>query len=778
MSDATLLDPPASVTGGDVTRREGGGTDAPASFRGRLGGRYELLALIGWGGMGNVYRARDLELDEIVALKMLRGASDADAVARLRAEVRLARRVTHPNVVRTFDIGEHDAGRFISMEYVDGESLAATLARSPTLPMATVEALAEAMIAGLAAAHAAGVIHRDLKPGNVLVRHDGLAKITDFGIATTQLSGTIDASGTPLYMSPEQLRGTDVDARADVYALGVVLFEAITGRRAFHATDPEEALAERLRAGALDPAVLRPDTPRYLVEVVRACTAIPPSERPLDATAVADVCRAAGVPSASRLALSGDIAQRRRPLLTRVAVLNLVGDQASAGLASAVTDEIIAALSRTPWLHVCSRGLVAERGAGETDPIAVGRVVDAQVVVTGEIADVGSAVVSTIRVFSVDDGLELWTSHFERSIESMLAFAVDVAAAIRALLDDDSPRTAPGSAIPIAAAELFFRARVSLTHRFASAQPQAVDWLAEAAALAPDNPRILSSYAVALTHRFSILYAGDADFETATRVIDRALAIAPDTVDAFLARAFLERSVGEHARTAVALRKAHELAPWDPEVHLAIGELLAGSGALGRGIEHYQTALELDPTLWWCRIDLAVAYALRGDLSRADAVIGPPPEDPGRLNAYWGARLRVLVWSADEARTARARESVGARPFAMRPWVDAFLSSTMGALDESSVAQLHAMGTKRGRALAPVCFFRCIYADVAGRLGRPDASMVAVADADQAGLADVAWLDLSPCLGDIRQRSEFNDVRARVSARAVAAVAAFDGVPS
>src|SRR5262249_37071176 len=196
--------------------------------------------MVGWrgvGGMGRVYRAIDRELGETVALKLLlKELVNSEAmVDRFRQEVRLARKVTHRNVARTFDIGEHGGEKFLTMELVGGESLSRVLARRGALPEVEALAVARQICDGIAAAHGVGIVHRDLKPDNVLVEEGGRIVITDFGIARSDRpdasSPTVGgAIGTPAYMAPEQVEGSaSVDGRADVYAFGAMLFEMVTG---------------------------------------------------------------------------------------------------------------------------------------------------------------------------------------------------------------------------------------------------------------------------------------------------------------------------------------------------------------------------------------------------------------------------------------------------------------------------------------------------------------------------------------------------------------------
>jgi predicted Ser/Thr protein kinase len=254
-----------------------------------LASRYRIAGLLGRGGMGEVYRATDLTLGQAVALKFLPEAASRDerALARFFNEVRIARQVTHPNVCRVYDVGQVEGLEFISMEYVDGEDLSVLLRRIGRLPVDKAVETARQICAGLAAAHEKGVLHRDLKPANIMIDGRGQAVIMDFGLAglSAQLQGDV-RSGTPAYMSPEQLAGTEVTFKSDIYALGLLLYELFTGKRAFEAATMMELmrLQEQARPASLttlvkelDPAVER---------VVLRCLNPDPRQRPASALAV------------------------------------------------------------------------------------------------------------------------------------------------------------------------------------------------------------------------------------------------------------------------------------------------------------------------------------------------------------------------------------------------------------------------------------------------------------------------------------------------------------
>jgi serine/threonine-protein kinase len=212
-------------------------------------------------------------------------------VERFRRELRLARRISHPNVVRTHDIGEARGCRFITMEYVDGLSLAQLLARAGRLPVAATVALGKQLCRALASVHALGIIHRDLKPQNVLLTPEGDVKLTDFGVADLAdptSASSAPAVGTPPYMAPEQLLGESLDRRVDIYALGVVLYESLTGRLPFDAATPGVLVARALGGPPPAPREIAPDIPQRLSRLVLSALAARREDRPADAAALHD----------------------------------------------------------------------------------------------------------------------------------------------------------------------------------------------------------------------------------------------------------------------------------------------------------------------------------------------------------------------------------------------------------------------------------------------------------------------------------------------------------
>jgi hypothetical protein len=253
--------------------------------------RYRVVSLAGRGGMGEVYRAEDLKLGQLVAIKFLPESlsQDAAALARFHSEVRIARQVSHPNVCRVFDIGEADGVQFLSMEYVDGEDLASVVRRIGRLSPDKAIEVARQICAGLAAAHERGVVHRDLKPANIMLDGAGKIRITDFGLAgiAASIQGADIRAGTPAYMAPEQLAGKEVTTKSDIYSVGLILYEILTGKRAFEASTLPELIKLREGGTITHPSTLVRDLDPLIERVILRCLESDPAKRPLSALQVA-----------------------------------------------------------------------------------------------------------------------------------------------------------------------------------------------------------------------------------------------------------------------------------------------------------------------------------------------------------------------------------------------------------------------------------------------------------------------------------------------------------
>lgn len=284
-----------------------GDTEAPPAStnrawpdRSHLGGRYELREPIASGGAAIVWLAYDQHLARLVAVKLLHPhhANDVTVVERFERESRSAAKLSHPNAVRIYDTGRDDDLVYLVMEHVDGPSLREVMKKHGQIDPVVVAAIGEQVASALGAAHAHGLVHRDIKPANILLASDGTVKVTDFGIAkaltgadaTLTTPGTV--VGTAAYVAPEQLQDAEVDARADIYALGVVLHECLTGRPAFSGDTPTATAAMRLSHDLLPPRQLRADVPRALDDIVARATQRDPVDRYADGSVLASALAA------------------------------------------------------------------------------------------------------------------------------------------------------------------------------------------------------------------------------------------------------------------------------------------------------------------------------------------------------------------------------------------------------------------------------------------------------------------------------------------------------
>jgi hypothetical protein len=368
--------PARSGAGAKLTSSDpiGGGRFTPGQM---IDDRYRIVAMAGRGGMGEVYRAEDLKLGQLVAIKFLPEAlsQDAAALARFHSEVRIARQVSHPNVCRVFDIGDARGTPFLSMEYVDGEDLASVVRRIGRLSPDKATEVARQICAGLAAAHERGVVHRDLKPANVMLDGAGKIRITDFGLAgiAASIQGADIRAGTPAYMAPEQLAGKEVTTKSDIYSLGLILYEILTGKRAFEASTLPELIKLREQGTITSPSTLVRDLDPLIERVILRCLENDPAKRPASALQVAAAlpggdplaaALAAGeTPSPEMVAAAGDTGAVRPRVALALLVVIIVGLLASVFIAESTQVVNRVSLEYPPEaLAAHARELVAQLG--------------------------------------------------------------------------------------------------------------------------------------------------------------------------------------------------------------------------------------------------------------------------------------------------------------------------------------------------------------------------------------------------------------------------------
>jgi serine/threonine-protein kinase len=766
-----------------------------------LAGRYRIEALLGEGGMGSVYRAHDLELDEHVALKLLHDdhVRSAEALARFRLEVKLARKVTHRNVARTFDIGEHDGRRFLTMELVRGESLAEILRRRPRPDLELVGRLVDDVASALAAAHEVGVVHRDLKPENVLTASDGRFVVTDFGIAHARAEAATHATdgalfGTPTYMAPEQVDGAaPIDARADVYALGAMLYEALVGSPAWTGATPMEVVLARLSSPPPRPIDARPALGRALSDVVVRALARRPEDRfpsmramrdaALEALAEArEPARSSSSPSS---AISAALPRPRlAPMLADVAPSALgrgartvavmpfrnLGAEGDAYLAEGLTEDLTDALSMTRGLRVTARGTVARAAAGGDDPVDLGRALGVEVVVEGSVRKIGDTVRVNARVVSAEDGFQMWAERFDRPSAEVLVVSDHVAGAVAATLTvaRDAPERKPPS--DGAVVELYLRAKADYRKERLESIEAAIAHLEAAIALAPSDPQLLA--AAALAHDRAAFIRGTRPGDHAARgqeLARRAADVSPEHPEALHALGVVLLRTDDLRGAVRALRRCVERAPGMAEAQATLARVLLEVGDLATATRRLEAVRALDPDTRSVARDLARAYALAGRWAECDARVldAIRAEGPGIPNDFLVARLGA--WRRDEAASARAIASAEAAGHP-EDRVDIVRFAGLAALRAATADDV----ARARRWLEVTATAVPSYRRLLGQLvteamagaGAPEEALAALTTCVGLGLYDRVWLDACPLLEPLRGRGAFEALRAVVVARA------------
>ncbi len=703
--------------------------------------RYEVLDLIGSGGMGEVYRVRDRELDDLVALKVIHAviAAIPGVLEQFRTEVKLARRVTHRNVARAFEMSRADGLAFYTMELVDGISLTRRLAERPA-SVAEAAAIAVALCDALDAAHRVGVIHRDLKPDNVLLAHDGRIVLTDFGIASVARRGETPGSlrGTPRYMAPEQARGEAASPATDIYALGVMLHEMITGAPAFHGN-----VAEILEAKQQRESLVLADVDPRLAELVERATNRDPQRRTHSAASM----RRQLAPFARELPAdrASEPSMVRGPLLPSVVVRwppSTTPEQAH--LIEGFHQTLIRRLAKWPRLRVLPREVL---GAAVVEMVPL---VHDQLEVT---ARVGPSTMSLVQPFEIDSLL----SSAERSARIIAVLAGC----------ESAPPAMTDKRMPADALDLVLRAR-HMARGDRSTLAQATELCRRALELAPDHPRAIAT--LALCEAQMTFYLREPDASLLPAAAERAYAAllaAPELAEAHFARGHVELHCARPVIAAACFRSSIAHAPMFAEGHEWLGRMLLEAGYSVDALERLEDAVAMSPHVANVRWEIAEAYVLDGRWPEAEQIIGSlagqqPPGGPG-----WYARIAAWRGDADaEARhlaTLRARARSGWEyTFLLRlwdrqvPWRD----RREAALD--AIAEIGGASSRRRAFVAQ------LVAETAGREGDGETTMRAISRATVDGLFHLPWLDHCPLLACVRGTPDFAAVRTEIAERAEA----------
>jgi serine/threonine protein kinase/Tfp pilus assembly protein PilF len=611
--------------------------------------RFEVIEELGKGGMGKVYRVFDKKVDEEVALKLIKPeiAAEREVIDRFRSELKMSRKISHRNVSRMYDLGDEEGTYFITMEYVQGEDLKSFIHRSKQLNTGTAISIAKQVAEGLEEAHRLGVVHRDLKPSNIMIDKDGNAKIMDFGIARSLAEKGITGAGvmigTPEYMSPEQVEGKDIDQRSDLYSLGVILYEMVTGRRPFEGETPLSVAHKQKYEAPEDPRKLNGQLPDSLTRVILRCLEkdkqkryqsaeelhfeltrleeeIPTSERAIPKrkpTKLKEIAVKESKIPWKKIALYGatlvilalivyaglHLFSGRREVIDSIAVLpfeNVNADPNTDYLGDGITETIINKLTQlSSFKTVINRASVFTYKGKTVDPKKVGQELGVKAVLLTRMVRMGDRLTISPILVRAKDNSQLWGERYDRKFEDILSVEENIVTSIvqalrLKLTAADQHRISERPIDNVTAYECYLRANSEILRYKRDDLDRIVQELQNALDITGPNPLLYSAMANACWQYVNI---GAKQEEYLTRAEDyanKALAMDPNSSKAHSVLAVLcwyrdRHEAIRHFKRALAAN------PNEPDALFRLGLLYLIIGKPSEAVPLYERLRKTDP---------------------------------------------------------------------------------------------------------------------------------------------------------------------------------------
>ena len=733
--------------------------------------QYEVSAALGSGGMGEVYKARDLRLDRDVAIKIMADHVAADPVMRRRfeTEARAVAALSHPSIRSIHELAIADGVPFAVMELLEGETLRQRLERG-ALPWRDAAAITAAIADGLDAAHGKGIVHRDLKPENVFLTSDGAVKILDFGLALQRIAAAEAATaaftatgivlGTLGYMSPEQVTGEHVDGRSDIFATGCLLYEMLTGGRLFGGVTPQETVANLLRDEPRPLKAISGAAPAELRTIVSRCLERRPDRRFDSASHLSSALRSLLTGSAPRSAARGT---SRGKSLAVLPFVNVSGDSDIEYLTDGITETIINSLSQLPGLRVVPRSLVFRYKGLQSDPSTIGLALNARTILTGRVIRQGDALDIQAELVDTVNEAQLWGERFRHPVSDVIAVQEEIAWQISEAL----------------------RLKLSSTHKKKLRKRPTVNPDAYHEYLrgrhfwhnwGPENlRRAVEHYLKALEHdpAYALAYAGlghaygalayygllaPADgFPRARAAAERALELDPQLADAHATLAMERLFWGwDWNASGAAYERAMKLNPEEPLVLTMYSLYLSTCGRHDDAVTLALKARKLDPLSPFVGVGVGWAYHFAG---RHDAVIRemtdllsvhPTMAEAGNLLAS----SFLDVGRHDEALGIMARQPCWNLTFDADAMRKALTSGGAAAMYREQLDQMYRMP-----GLPPSLGF--LFAIIHTKLGEIDRALDHLERMVDTHSGGVVFLGFDPCLSRLRGNPRYDALVAR-----------------
>jgi serine/threonine protein kinase/tetratricopeptide (TPR) repeat protein len=637
-----------------------------------FGPRYHVESLLGTGGMGKVYKARDRELDRIVAIKVLRPdlMTDAQAMQRFKHELLLASSISHPNILRIHDLGEYNGVKFISMAYVDGGDLTQLLHKEGRLPLDRVLNIMRQLAAALAAAHGVNIVHRDLKPQNILLNNFDHVYVSDFGIAKTLESDRTSVTrtgavlGTPLYMSPEQVEGKPVDHRSDLYTFGLILYEMLTGVLPFTGDTTFQLMYQRVHELPKRPELVIPDLPPYLSRICLKCLEKEPGKRYQHASEILSEFDRKHAPTHARtVQITLPVISKKTSLLSAAAFilliagilalppvrnvfrhkttepasgipslqqgkfvavlpLRILGDPASLNyVADGLGEALSAKLLQLHDVHTTSATEVAKaRPAKSLDDAA--RQLGVNLIVSGTIQGSGDRLRIVTSLDNAADGKHIWTQEFTGVQQDLLTLEDQIYAGLVEALalkptNEESARATPHPTENIEAYDLYLKGRSAIRGQQDVKNIQAAIGYYEQAL--KKDPNFALAYAGVADASLVMFHEKKDSFwsQKALAAAQQAERLNDNLPEVHFSLGNVYTTSGKGAEAVSELKRALQLAPNSDDGYRGLGKAYLALGQKDLALQAYQKAIELNPYYWVNYNFAGQAYSALGQYDKA-----------------------------------------------------------------------------------------------------------------------------------------------------------------